>query len=157
MLEHLRKHLAGKVVIMGIGNTLKSDDAAGSCLAQRLAGKTPWTVYDAGSSPENYLGKIIKDRPDNIVIIDAADFSGRPGEYRLMEGPAARTTNMFSTHNASISLSVNYLQNSLQKVEILLLLIQPKSLAFGDKMTPEVCAGVDKLENWFLDSKKEIK
>ena len=151
MLEHLRAHLAGKVVILGIGNTLRSDDAAGSLLASRILGKVPYIVYDGGTSPENYLGKIIKDQPDNIIIIDAADFGGRPGEHRLMEGEALRTTNMFSTHNASISLSVNYLQTNLKKVEILLLLIQPKTTVFGDKLSQEITAAVDKLEKFFLD------
>ncbi|MDP2904796.1 MAG: hydrogenase maturation protease [Candidatus Omnitrophota bacterium] len=152
MLEHLLAHLEGKVVILGIGNTLRSDDAAGALLTSRLLGKVPYIVYDGGTSPENYLGKIIKDKPDNIIIIDAADFGGRPGEYRLMEGEALRTTNMFSTHNASISLSVNYLQTDLKKVEILLLLIQPNRIVFGDIISPEVSDSITKLENWFLDS-----
>ena len=139
-------------MILGIGNTLRSDDAAGSALAGRLLGKMPYIVYDGGTSPENYLGKIIKDQPDNIIIIDAADFGGRTGEYKLMEGEALRTANMFSTHNASISLSVNYLQSNLKKVEILLLLIQPKTVVFGDIISPEVSDSITKLENWFLDS-----
>jgi len=29
ILEHLLAHLTGKVVILGIGNTLKSDDGVG--------------------------------------------------------------------------------------------------------------------------------
>jgi len=42
-------------------------------------------VYDSGPSPENYLGKIIKDKPDNIVIIDTVDFGGKPGEFLEIE------------------------------------------------------------------------
>lgn len=156
MLEHLLAHLEGKVVILGIGNTLRSDDAAGSLLVSRLLGKVPYIVYDGGTSPENYLGKIIKDGPDNIVIIDAADFGGKPGEFRLAEGQDIETVNLFSTHNASIRLTADYLKNNL-KTEIIILLIQSKSLVFGDKMSPEVSASLTELENWFLDSAKEIK
>jgi hydrogenase maturation protease len=154
MLEHLKAHLQGKVVILGIGNTLASDDAAGSILASRIKDKLPYTVYDSGANPENYLGKIIKDKPDNIVIIDAVDFGAKPGDYSVFEGKDIKTVNLYSTHNASISLTINYLQTNLE-VDIIILAIQPKSVAFGDKITQEVENTIGKLEDWFLDSKEK--
>ena len=153
MLEHLGEHLKGKVVILGIGNTLQSDDGIGSLLAGWLKDKVPYIVYDAGASPENYLGKIIKDRPDNIIIVDAVDFGGKPGEFRELEGSAIQTVNLFSTHNASISLTINYLQSHL-KADIIILIIQPKRLAFGDKLSPEVSRALELLEDWFLGAAK---
>ncbi len=153
MLEHLKSHLTGKVVIVGIGNTLKSDDGIGSLLASRTKDKIPFIVYDVGTSPENYLGKIIKDKPDNIVIIDAVDFGGTPGEFRELEGEELKTVNLFSTHNASISLTINYLQSNL-KVDIIILIIQPKSLSFGDKLSPEITETLKKLEDWFGEEKR---
>lgn len=148
MLEHLESHLSGKVVILGIGNTLSSDDGIGSILASRIKDKVPYTVYDAGANPENYLGKIIKDKPNNIVIIDAVDFGARPGDYAVLEGKQIKTVNLFATHNASISLTINYLQNNLQ-VDIIILAIQPKTVAFGDKISQEVENTLVKLEDWF--------
>jgi len=138
---------------VGIGNTLKSDDGVGSLLAIRIKDKVPYIVYDAGTSPENYLGKIIKDKPDNIVLIDAVDFGGTPGEFRELESEEVKTINLFSTHNASISLTINYLQTNL-KVDIIVLIIQPKSLKFGDQLSPEISAALDKLEDWFINEEK---
>lgn len=155
MLEHLKLHLLGRVVILGIGNTLQSDDGIGSLLANRLRGKAPYLVYDAGSSPENYLGKIIKDKPETILIIDAADFGAKPGEFCVLESVDIKTTNLFSTHNASINLTIDYLQKSL-KVDIMILLIQPKNLAFGDTLSPQVDATLNKLENFFLGLKQGV-
>jgi hydrogenase 3 maturation protease len=149
MLEHLKSHLQGKVVLLGIGNTLRSDDGAGSLLASRLKDKVPYIVYDAGANPENYLGKIIKDNPDNIIIVDAADFAGKPGEIRLLEGQELKTSNLFSTHNASISLTINYLQSSIG-ADIIILIIQPKSTIFGDSLSPQVDNAVKTLAEWFL-------
>lgn len=154
MLEHLAAHLKGKVVILGIGNRLRSDDAIGSILAGRLLGKVPYLVYDAGSAPENYLGKIIKDKPDNVIIIDAVDFGGKPGEFREAEGGSLKTVNLFSTHNSSISLTINYLKNDL-KADIIVLFIQPKSIVFGDKMSAELSDTLDKLESWFFEQIKK--
>ncbi len=156
MLDHLKLHLAGKVVILGIGNTLRSDDGVGSILANRIKDKVPYLVYDAGPTPENYLGKVIKDKPDNIVIIDVVDFGGNPGEFRIVEGEDIKTVNLFSTHNASISLTINYLQSNL-RVDIIILIIQPKNIAFGDNLSPEISETITILENWFSRLANDVK
>lgn len=150
LLAHLRLHLKGKVVILGIGNTLRGDDGVGSLLSGRIKDRVPYTVYDSAASPENYLGKIIKDNPQTIVIIDAVDFGGKPGEFRIAEAEDIQTVNLFSTHNASISLTINYLQNHLN-TDIIMLLIQPKSIVFGGDLSREVRETLDKLESWFYD------
>lgn len=149
MLEHLKAHLQGKVVILGIGNTLRQDDAAGPLLASRIKAKAPYIVYDCGPSPENYLGKIIKDNPDNVVIIDAVDFGGAAGEFRVADAEEIKTTNLFSTHNASISLTINYLQANI-KADIIVLMIQPKETNFSENLSPEMSQALDELENWWL-------
>jgi len=150
-LAHLKLHLAGKVLILGIGNTLRSDDGIGSILVSRIQGKVPYIVYDGSSSPENYLGKIIKDKPDTILLIDAVDFGAEAGEIRLLEGDDIQTVNFFSTHDASISLAISYLKNSLKAVSIFILAIQPKILAFGDKLSPQISEALEKIESWFIN------
>ena len=147
-LEHLKAHLEGKTIILGIGNNLSSDDGCGSILASRIKDKVPYLVYDAGPSPENYLGKIIEEKPDTVVMIDVVDFGATPGEFRVFDSEEIKTVNLFSTHNASLSLSINYLQNNL-KLDIIVLGIQPKTLAFGDKLSPEVGKTLERLEKWF--------
>jgi hydrogenase 3 maturation protease len=156
MLEHLREHLTGKVVVLGIGNTLRSDDGIGSILASRIKDKVTHIVYDASSSPENYLGKIIRDSPDNIIIVDAVDFGGKPGEFQEIDGEKARTTSLFSTHNASIAMAINYLQNNIS-ADIIILMIQPKSLAFGDSLSPEAQRALGMLEGWFTTNGQKDK
>lgn len=148
MLEHLKLHLKGKVVILGIGNVLRSDDGVGVVLANRIKDKVPFTVWDVGVSPENYLGKIIKERPDTVIIIDAVDFGGLPGEFKVLEAEDIKTANLFFTHNASISLAINYLKSNL-KTDIIILIIQPKTISFGDKLSSEVNRALEELENWF--------
>ncbi len=150
MLEHLRAHLTGKVVILGIGNTLRGDDAVGSLLAGRIKDKLPYIVYDAGPSPENYLGKIIKDKPDSVVIVDAADIGQNPGEVSLFEPQDIKVANLFSTHNSSISLVINYLQSHLT-TDIIILIIQPASTGLGEGLTAPVKEALERLERWFYE------
>jgi hydrogenase 3 maturation protease len=153
-LDHLKAHLKGKVVILGIGNVMRQDDGLGSVLASRIKNKVPFKVFDAETSPENYLEKIIKENPDNIIIIDAVDFGGKPGEFQVLEGQDIKTVNLFSTHNASISLSINYLQSNL-KADIIVLIIQPKSINFGDELSLEVSEAINKIEGSFYGTEKK--
>ncbi len=139
-------------MILGMGNALRSDDGVGSLLAARIKDRVSYTVYDAGPSPENYLEKIIREKPDTVLIIDAVDFGGKPGEFRLVEAQDLKTVNLFSTHNASISLAINYLKNNLQ-ADIIILIIQPKSISFGEGLSPQISETLNKLENWFYESR----
>ncbi|MGD0336604.1 MAG: hydrogenase 3 maturation endopeptidase HyCI [Candidatus Omnitrophota bacterium] len=156
MLEHLKLHLADKTVILGIGNTLRGDDGAGALLASRIQGKVPYIVYDSGPTPENYLGKIIKDKPRTVVIADAVDFGGKPGEIREIEAGSVETANFFSTHNSSITLVINYLQKNL-KADIIILAIQPKHISFTDTLSPEISQALEVLENWFSRIARDSK
>jgi hydrogenase 3 maturation protease len=153
--KQLKTHLKGKVVILGIGNSLKSDDGAGPLLANRLKDKDNFLVFDAGTCPENYLGKVIKARPDTVVIIDAADFGGTPGELRIIEAKQLNSVNLFSTHNASLLLTVNYLQSNL-KVDIIILIIQPKSIVLGEQFSLEVTKSINRLEDWFSQFTRNV-
>ncbi len=154
MPGQLESRLKGKVVILGIGNPLRSDDGVGSILASRIKDKVPFTVFDAGVSPENYLEKTIREKPDTVLLIDAVDFGGKPGEFKFLEASRIKTVNLFSTHNASISLSINYLQNNF-KADIITLIIQPKTIVLGDKLSPELIRTLGVLEDLFYGLGKE--
>jgi hypothetical protein len=49
---------------------------------------------------------------------------------------------------------INYLQNNL-KVDIIILIIHPKSIVFGDNLSPEVTKTLNKLGNWFYETAKK--
>ena len=116
--------------------------------------KIGFAVFDAGASPENYLERLIREKPDTIVIIDAVDFGGSAGECKALEANEIKTANLFFTHNASISLTINYLQTHL-KADIIVLIIQPKSISFGEGLSPELDVALNDLENFFYGGKKE--
>ncbi|MCM8780588.1 MAG: hydrogenase 3 maturation endopeptidase HyCI [Candidatus Omnitrophica bacterium] len=149
ILDYLKPRLKGEVVILGIGNTLRRDDGLGVILAERLKNRTPFKVFDVGISPENYLGKIVREKPNTVIIIDAVDFGAQPGEFRLLDADDIKTSNLFSTHNISISLLINYLQNNL-KADIIILTVQPKEISLGEGLSPEVKKTVNKLEDCFI-------
>ena len=51
-------------MLLGIGNRLRSDDGAGSLLAERLQ-DSEWHAIDGADIPENFTGIIKRENPDS--------------------------------------------------------------------------------------------
>jgi len=126
----------GKTVIVGIGNIMKGDDGAGPSVIEKIQGKVKAFCIDAGTAPENYLGKIIKENPDTVIFVDAADIGGKPGEYALLEKQEILKTG-FTTHDLSPAMLIEYLDKETN-ADIYLLGIQPLRINFGEDMSDEV-------------------
>jgi len=141
--DHVFKFLknAKKIVLIGIGNILRGDDAAGSIIAQQIASKPlpkNVLVIDCGSAPENYLGKITKFNPSHILIVDAVITGNKPGDITIVDESQIADTFSFSTHKPSIRMLIKYLRGSIGEVKVLILGIQPKNLTLGEKISKEV-------------------
>lgn len=150
MCDWLDEELAGKILILGIGNGLRNDDVAGLRIIQKLESKLPDNIklLSCGQVPENYTRDIFNFSPDYIIIVDVVEFRGKPGEIRLIyiediEGMS------FSTHNYDISLFVKYILHFL-KTEFRILGIQPKSIEIGETCSEEVNAAVDKVVEYLI-------
>jgi len=133
MKNIFRNILKGKTVIVGIGNIMKSDDGFGPRLIGKLKGKIKAVCIDSGSAPENYVGKITKEQPDNILIVDAVHSGLRPGEWRILEKKDIVKSG-FTTHDLSPHLFIEYLENET-KAGIYMLGIEPRNVSFGEEMS----------------------
>ncbi|MDD5292457.1 MAG: hydrogenase maturation peptidase HycI [Candidatus Omnitrophica bacterium] len=147
--EQLSKILSGKVLIVGIGNSLRGDDSFGPALTERIEGKVKANCLDAGSSPENYIGKIIKLQPDVILLIDAVSMDKEAGYMRLIKADEIPQYG-FSTHNVSPRLMIENIKEHI-KAEIFMLGIQPKNLEFGSPLSEELHKKLLLLENTFIE------
>lgn len=136
--------LKGKVVIIGVGNALKGDDALGPALVGRIAGRTRAVTIDAGSAPENHTRAITRERPDTILIVDAVDLDGQAGEAELLREEDIMKGG-FSTHTISPHLFIQYLAAETG-ADIYLLGVQPKDVAFGSGISEPVMRALDDIE-----------
>lgn len=134
----------GKVVIVGMGNTMRADDGFGPALIERLKPKVKAVCFDAGTSPENYTGKIIKEKPDVILIIDAVDLGVEVGRYEILEKDNIIKTG-FTTHDISCNLLMEYLERETE-AKIYMLGVQPKDISFGGKMSNSLIRTLEELE-----------
>lgn len=104
MKEFLKEHQ--KVVILGIGNDMRGDDAVGTVLAQKLAKifteNEKITVFDGKTVPENFTGAIRKERPSHIILVDAVDMNKKPGQIELISRKQIANYNI-STHAMPLS------------------------------------------------------
>ena len=128
--------LKGKVVIVGIGNTMKGDDGFGPALIKRLDGKVKAVCIDAGSTPENYTGVIAKENPDTILLVDATHLDKMPGQYEILK-PEDILKSGFTTHDISPRMFLEYLEIRT-KARIFLLGVQPERISFGDVLSDKI-------------------
>ena len=145
---NLKDILKGKVVILCIGNIERGDDGLGPYLASMINGKVPYEVIDAGTVPENWTGVITKLNPDTVIMVDAVDFEGKPGEMRIFSGEDIRSGKI-STHDVSLKLLTEYLKESV-KADIYVLGIKPQSNRLGEGLSPCIKTSLDSLVGMLL-------
>jgi len=141
--EALGGLLSQRTVIVGIGNDMRGDDAFGPMVVERLRGRVWADLIDAGVSPENCLGKLSALKPRVVLLVDAVDFDCAPGDMVLLD-PAKLETTSFGTHASSLALLEQFLSTE-GVTRIALLAVQPKNWQFGDAVSDEVAAAVEKV------------
>jgi hydrogenase maturation protease HycI len=138
-----------RVAVVGVGNELNGDDAAGNQVAARLLARSGFPEHFlpilAGAIPENASGPLRRFRADLVIMIDAADFGGTVGEIRWLNGTDISGFSA-SSHTLPLPVLGHYLEEELNcRVEYLG--IQPAQLEFGSDLTAEVEQAVRELVN----------
>jgi len=146
-------------VVLGIGNRLGADDAAGPCLVdmvnhrQRQARTLRWaeiTAIDAGTAPESYTSVIRRHRPDLLILVDAADMGLAPGALRTIPPEKIRGLS-FSTHSIPLSMFIPYAKELSRKV--LLVGVQPERMDTGRRISRAVRTSVKELAEAILEGR----
>jgi len=127
-----------RVVLMGVGNPMRGDDGVGVAIIQRLQENPIPSVMllNTETVPESYIGKVESHRPTHVLLVDAANFGGRPGDTRLIDSQHIGGQAV-STHSLPLTIFITYIEKSLG-IKVLLLGVQPKTVAFGEGMTSEL-------------------
>ena len=146
--QELRDYLGEgerRVVLMGVGNPMRGDDGVGVAIIQHLQDIDFPSVLllNVETVPESFLGKVESHEPTHVLLVDAANFGGRPGETRLIDSQHIGGQAV-STHKLPLTLSISYIEESLG-IKVLLLGVQPKVVAFGEEMTPELAEASERI------------
>ena len=135
-------------MVVGVGQELNGDDAAGVLVARRLAkqqragGNEPrpasisLLVVEGAHAPENCTGAIRRFAPDLVLLVDAADMGDPPGTIRWLDWHEAVGLDA-STHSLPASMVARYLVGELS-CEVALIGIQVQDTSLGAGISPPV-------------------
>jgi len=133
------------IVIIGVGNIIRGDDAAGVIVAENLKKKIKRKdikIINAEETPENWAGKVEKISPETLIIIDVVDFNSFPGDVKIFSIDEIEETT-FTTHNFSLPFLFGNLK---EKTEILIIGIQPGKINIKEGISEKVKKGMEKAE-----------
>lgn len=116
---------------MGIGNELKYDDGVGPFIISELNKlnlNENILLINAQTVPENFTGKIRKENPSHIILIDACLMGLNPGDYKIVNEEDFANIGI-STHSMSLSYFVKFLNQD----KILFVGIEPELMELIDQ------------------------
>lgn len=133
---------SSKIAFLGVGSPLRSDDNIGNrmvaALEERLkAGpEREYRFYQGESAPENFTGAIRAFNPEYLMVFDAAELGKPPGTFALI-APDKIDGIGFASHVLPLKIICNYLSSAVGG-QIFLIGVQPRSLEFGENLSPAV-------------------
>ena len=142
-IEQLSRIIRGRTVVLGVGNALKADDAAGCMVAEALRKRFPDRVFDAGETPENFVGPIRRAEPDTVIVVDAADFGGEPGEIRIVAAADVRGLTL-GTHALPLGLFMEAVAEETG-ADVHLVAIQAEGTELGGVVSPAVAEAIERV------------
>jgi len=146
-------------IVLGIGNRLGGDDAAGTLVVDILnqrqyrAKALPSNeiiAIDAGNAPESYTSVIRQHRPELLILVDAADMDLPPGTLRIIT-PEKISILSFSTHHMPLSMFIAYVKEFCGNV--LLVGVQPERTETGRGISKTVRKSMKKLAEAILEGR----
>jgi len=139
-----------KTLVLGIGNTVMSDDGVGVKVVQRLKSEYRFPdhveIVDGGTLGLDLLPML--EQIDNLIVVDAVETGKEPGFCIRLTGeelPIALETKV-SPHQMGLKdlLAVARLIGHYPRTMVLIG-VQPGSIEMDTELTPEIEAKVDVL------------
>ncbi len=138
-----------KTLVLGIGNTLLTDEGVGVHVVQALEAELSHlpdvTLLDGGTLSFTLAGPI--EESDALIVVDAANIKTKPGEWTLLEGEDMDAFLMGNRKSTVHEVGLT----DLRAIAILaghwpdkraMLAIQPEVVDWGEMPTPAVAAAI---------------
>ena len=138
-----------KLLILGVGNELKRDDGVGPFIVDNLDEKDNVICINAKTVPENFTGKIRKEQPSHVIIVDACLMGGEAGDIKIVDKDDFVNIGIF-THSMSLSYFVKYLERD-NDFKIIFVGIEPETMEFGEELSEKI----EKTAFYFINLLKE--
>lgn len=121
-----------EILVVGCGNVLFKDDGFGPAtideieknLEERPLPSNVMTI-DAGTSAPHYIFSLPNPLWKKIVILDIADFGGKPGDIKILSKDEVPQGKYQDPHSVSVADPLD----ELQEVEIVIIACQPEKVS----------------------------
>ncbi len=150
-LEQIFQPSHSKILIIAIGNYLRSDDGAGPRILDKLKATDRVQLLNAETNIERYIEPIQQSGADVLLFIDCVHFGKEPGYAALLSIDQIEDHTMHS-HNISLKRIREFFS-----VPAYVLGIQPGSLKVSENMTAEVAKSVKQIAEEIKSYVQEIK
>ncbi len=98
-----------RIVVCGIGNAERGDDAFGPYIIAHLRETDVLKKYDCGLYPENYLNKLLAFSPDLVIFLDTISTDSPHCVLLKNEQILERSPVSVSTHSLSLAAMYEFL------------------------------------------------
>lgn len=134
-------------VVIGVGNDLRGDDAAGWETVRRLAPTRTLVLHEHGGDAPGLVSLWGPD--DDVTVVDAivsGDPAGTIVEIDALAGPLPTNVSWATTHGAGVAEGIELARAlGLLPRSLRLIGISARSFDLGTPMTPEVEAAVQEV------------
>ena len=134
------------ILFVGVGNRLKSDDAIGIYICEKIISTDSKKVLIVESGIEKFVGKINLIAPDILILVDCTDFNNEPGFWNLVPIEKILDHTMH-THTISIKRISEFFE-----MPAYILGVQPKNVKFGEEFSDEVLNSANNLIKFINNS-----
>lgn len=141
VFEQLSRVETDRIAVVGMGAEGRGDDAAGLEVARRLDSTQGLRAIEGGVAPENFTGVVRDFEPTLIVLVDAIEFGGEPGDVEVIDPDDLRSGSV-SSHTPTPSMLLAYLEHETGGTAVLVG-IQPATIDPGDPLSPAVETAIE--------------
>lgn len=138
-----------RLAVVGIGNELRGDDAAGIAVIRKLnqertvAKQESVFLVEGGNAPENHTGPLRRFSPHLVLLIDMAQMNQEPGKVCWL--PWQETSGLSaSSHTMPPYVLARFLTTDMH-CDVALIGIQPFDTSLTTAMSTAVQTAVDSI------------
>lgn len=132
--EELENIFKGHFQIICLGNEDRGDDGIGIYIGRKLGNG----VILAMNTPVNFLGKIVREDPHVLVIIDGIDAGLASGDIVVADERIVKDSGSQTTHYQDLSDLIHFLNLSGIDPVLRIIGIQVKTTELYGDMSPEI-------------------
>jgi hydrogenase maturation protease len=153
-------HDRKRIVILGVGNLLLSDEGVGVHVANKLMEMDlpeGVEVYEGGTDGFRLMSVVAG--ADRLIVVDAVKGGGEPGSiYRfdVKDAPSMPDSYKTSVHQIGILEVIHFSEfvGEGKTPDATIIGVEPKSLDMAMELTPEVAAKVPRIIELVLEETK---